>query len=243
MIHNKSGPCVKVLASLAAIVVALLMAGGTMSAAYAVETEETKIERLIELTPGITGEEVKEAVRATAETLGLTYEQTLDLAVVEAETHSFHAPQAIAAANLVLGGGRQAGDVFYSPASTLGVVHGHSGIYTSPSEIVEAPGPGKKSRYTHCTNVLVGSGTQKQSVSTSTANRVKAANKAKTYVGRDYNYQFWSNKTQNGSMNCSQLVWASYYYSSKLDLDSNGGTGVYPKDILNSKYTVTYKTM
>ncbi|KAB7789844.1 hypothetical protein [Bifidobacterium leontopitheci] len=44
-------------------------------------------------------------------------------------------------------------------------------------------------------------------------------------------------------MNCSQLAWASYYYTSKLDLDSNGGSGVYPKDIRDSQYTLTYKTL
>ncbi|KAB7789845.1 hypothetical protein [Bifidobacterium leontopitheci] len=167
MTRNKSGPHISTLAAMAAIVLTLFIAGGTLSAAYAVETTETKIERLLELTPGITAEEAEEAVRLTAETLGQTFEQTLDDAVLEAETHSFRTARTATAANIVLGAGNQGGDVFYSPASTSGFAHGHSGIYTSTSEIVEAPGVGKKARYTHCTNVLVGKGAQKQSVTTS----------------------------------------------------------------------------
>ena len=45
----------------------------------------------------------------------------------------------------------------------------------------------------------------------------------------------------NGRMNCSQTVWAAYKSATGIDLDSNGRHGVYPSDILNSRYTVTYQ--
>ncbi|MBP3222386.1 MAG: hypothetical protein J6M18_00455 [Actinomycetaceae bacterium] len=68
------------------------------------------------------------------------------------------------------------------------------------------------------------------------ANRNKAANRAKTYVGRAYNLKgFAFNKTANGKMNCSQLVWAAYKTATGIDLDGDGGHGVYPRDIKKSK--------
>lgn len=42
-------------------------------------------------------------------------------------------------------------------------------------------------------------------------------------------------------MNCSQLVWVAYMEAAGIDLDSNGGPGVYPYDIRDSSYTVTYQ--
>jgi uncharacterized protein YycO len=141
-----------------------------------------------------------------------------------------------------IGTANNRGDVFYSPASTLGYEHGHSGIYHSTSNIVEAPGKKKTVRNTSHTNVKVAAGAEKQSVSTTQAKRNAAANLANTFVGREYNLNFAFNKTANGKMNCSQVVWVAYKDGSSIDLDSNGGPGVYPKDIRDSSWTVTYKT-
>ena len=146
-------------------------------------------------------------------------------------------------ANLPIGLANNKGDVFYSPVSTALIPHGHTGIYYSQTHIVEAPGPGQSPRNTLHTNVPVASGTQKQYVNTTQANRNAAANLANTYVGRAYNLNFAFNKTANGAMNCSQLVWAAYIESVGIDLDSNGGHGVYPSDIRDSGWTVTYQTI
>lgn len=45
------------------------------------------------------------------------------------------------------------------------------------------------------------------------------------------------------TMNCSQLVWAAYMKSLNVDLDGNGGNGVYPGDIRDSPHTITYQTL
>lgn len=137
------------------------------------------------------------------------------------------------------------GDVFYSPSSTLGgmVTFGHSGIYSEKDTIVEAPGSQYKVRSAKATGVKVISGAKVQYVNTSQANRNKAADLSKTFVGRAYNVNFALNKTKNGNMNCSQVVWVSYKDGAGIDLDSNGGPGVYPSDIRDSKLTITYRTL
>lgn len=146
--------------------------------------------------------------------------------------------------NIRVGSARNKGDVVYTPAKTAGYNHGHSGIYYSKTVLVEAPGVGKKSKATGQVNFLVARGAHKQYVKTSSSNRSKAANKAYTsYRGKSYNSNFANNKkTSSTKMNCSQLVWAAYKSTSGIDLDGNGGPGVYPGNIRNSPRTVTYKT-
>lgn len=61
--------------------------------------------------------------------------------------------------------------------------------------------------------------------------------------GAAYNYDFAFNRRDDGkSYNCSQLVWAAYGDASKgkIDLDSDGGFGVYPMDIRDSKHLTRY---
>ncbi|WP_050773454.1 MULTISPECIES: YiiX/YebB-like N1pC/P60 family cysteine hydrolase [Brevibacterium] len=74
-------------------------------------------------------------------------------------------------------------------------------------------------------------------------------NKAGSYAynklrGKKYSANFAVNKkTGSAKMNCSQLVWAAYKASVKIDLDGNGGLGVYPYNIKDSKHTHIYKTI
>lgn len=44
-------------------------------------------------------------------------------------------------------------------------------------------------------------------------------------------------------LNCSGLIGQAYKKSVNIDLDSNGGLAVYPSNIRDSKYTVTYKSL
>lgn len=130
----------------------------------------------------------------------------------------------------------------YSPVSTLGVTHGHSAIYYTSSNLMEAPGPGYKSRLISASDLKVWKGAVKQTVKTTSAKRINAAAHSRsTYMGRAYNILFGFNKTGNGPMNCSQLVWAAYKEFG-VDIDGNGGHGVYPSDIKDSSLTTTYKT-
>ena len=70
--------------------------------------------------------------------------------------------------------------------------------------------------------------------------REKAKTWAYAHLNRPYKKQFWNNKKiEDTHYNCSQFVWAAYKISG-YDLDSDGGPGVYPDDIRNSRYLVHY---
>jgi len=58
-------------------------------------------------------------------------------------------------ATVTLGKGRYAGDIFVTPASTLGIQYGHTGIHFNASTIVEAPGLDKVSRSVSATSLQV----------------------------------------------------------------------------------------
>lgn len=201
--------------------------------------------QLVEENPGSSYEDMKTAVEQSAISLGIGEATVAREALSELHSHnqsqriqtrSASKPQA----NIPVGTALHRGDVFYTPSKTSGINHGHSGIYSYTNYIVEStPATGVTER--PASQVKVASGSVKQHVATSTANRNKAADRARTYVGRGYNYDFAFNRTASGRMNCSQTVWAAYMTATGIDLDSDGGHGVYPSDIRDSKYTVTYK--
>lgn len=209
---------------------------------------------LASLNPGTSEEELRDDAAALAAELGLTPQQVLDQQLAEAQESVAAAGAtddgAIVAAssgggNVPLGDAANKGDIFVSPASTLFVQHGHTGIYYTAKVIVEAPGAGKKSMYASASGKTVGKGTVKQHMSASQANRDKAANYAYNNMrGKDYNANFAFNRSVPAkTYNCSQLVWGAYKAATGIDLDSNGGFGVYPYNIRDSSKTVTYKTL
>lgn len=145
--------------------------------------------------------------------------------------------------SFVLGAAHNAGDIFYTPANTSGWNHGHTGIYSTRTLIVEAPGPFKVSHEVPANSVRVSSGSQIMEVKTGAANRNAAAARSKKYVGRQYQPSL-INRHERGTMNCSQLVWAAYKYSVGIDLDpSPNDVTVLPIDIVNSSWTTTYMYM
>ncbi|KXB33420.1 hypothetical protein HMPREF3192_01185, partial [Atopobium deltae] len=131
------------------------------------------------------------------------------------------------------------GDMFLSPASTSFVSHGHIGIYGDKDWIVEAPGFFAKSRWAWHYNTFVGKGTVLMETTLTQAQQNAAADYAYNHLlGYPYNPIFWNNKELNPErLNCSQLVWLAYKKGAGVDLDGNGGAGVYPYDIKDSKYT------
>lgn len=63
-----------------------------------------------------------------------------------------------------------------------------------------------------------------------------AAMFANGHTGSYYDINFLNNKNgEYEELNCSELVWAAYYEAG-IDLDSDGGIGVYPNDIFESEY-------
>lgn len=72
----------------------------------------------------------------------------------------------------------------------------------------------------------------------------KISNEFKLRSGGDsYTLNFFNNRNTDcyGAKNCSKLVWCAYDIAARVDIDSNGGAGVYPRDILNYKYSKVYK--
>lgn len=125
----------------------------------------------------------------------------------------------------------------------------HVGLYTEKKEITEALFKGVKSRKT---------GTQqeypfrtyyvrkqKKDERYSKSDRQAVADWTTMQIGKKYDSRFFDNKKNtkesNKLFNCSELVWKSWKYndgSAHPDLDANGGDGVYPNNIKNSRYTV-----
>ena len=143
-----------------------------------------------------------------------------------------------------MGRARHRGDVFYSSNSTIGVEHGHNGIYVSQNEYVEATTPnvrrvdsGSEDAPAPAYKYYVGDDDD-------SSEKDKAAAFAEQQVGKGYNWVFFTNKSVNSdNYNCSQLVWASYKNAdSNIDLDADGGPGVYPKDIADSPMAHEYET-
>ncbi|MFW0118818.1 hypothetical protein ACN08Y_02695 [Rothia sp. P5764] len=207
--------------------------------------------------------EMLEGLQEYAQEQGLTLEQAAQRVADESRSYSTNTfPQETASssqagqADLNSGGGsrkvamgkaRYVGDVFYSSNSTAGIQHGHNGIYIDLYNYAEAPGLGKKVAKVHAWEVASPAPAYKYYVgwNRKSPNKQKAADFARSKIGKaGYNYKFYDNKrVQAGSYNCSQLVWAAYKSTDpNVDLDSNGGPGVYPADIANSRWTTWYET-
>ncbi|MEW6918784.1 YiiX/YebB-like N1pC/P60 family cysteine hydrolase [Trueperella pyogenes] len=201
------------------------------------------IVELVEKNPGTSYADMERAVRSAARATGASEAEVARQALAEVDLQAAQIRPRSGAKpsdDKGIGMARHRGDVFYTPSKSFGINHGHSGIYSYPQWIVEAlPGKGVAEHF--YAEVKVSSGAHKQSVSTSQGNRNRAANRARDFIGKWYSPNFAFNKTANGPMNCSQVVWAAYKTATGIDLDSNGGHGVYPSDILNSRYTVTYQ--
>ncbi|WP_051287440.1 YiiX/YebB-like N1pC/P60 family cysteine hydrolase [Paenibacillus taiwanensis] len=135
------------------------------------------------------------------------------------------------------------GTFFFQPASTLGIPHGHVGFYYSNSEIVESHIDGGV-RKVSVSSRSVASGARIQAVNVTTkAQDELAADWANGKVGGSYNLNFFNNRSCTGkSFNCSQLVWCAFKEKANIDIDQDGGWGVYPVDIRDSNKVSTLKT-
>ncbi len=131
------------------------------------------------------------------------------------------------------------GNFYYTPSQTAYLDHGHVGMYYSSTTIVESvPSDGVRTISTTARKVD-SSGAMVKSVTTTATNRNKAADWAKTQVGQSYSYNFATNRktSHTGAKNCSKLIWSAYKLNGSLDLDVDGGLGVYPRDVRDAKAT------
>lgn len=144
-----------------------------------------------------------------------------------------------------VGNAKNKGDVFHSYAKTSVFKHNHVGIYYTTKTIVEAPGKGEKSKSVTASTLKKCGPIYKMSVKAKQSSRDKAANHAyNKFRGLGYDTDFANNKyNDNGKLNCSELVWKAYKDSVDIDLDSNGGLGVYPDNIKDDGSTDVYETI
>lgn len=132
------------------------------------------------------------------------------------------------------------GDFYYTGSTTAYMNHGHVGMYYSKDLIVESvPDKGVRTIATNKRLVDKGDAVVK-SVNTSWQNKNDAAWWAKDRVGKDdYSYNFANNRNTShyGAKNCSKLIWSAYKLHGGLDLDKDGGAGVYPRDVRDAQKT------
>ncbi|GAA0350285.1 hypothetical protein [Bacillus horti] len=143
-------------------------------------------------------------------------------------------------------GSSSKGNLFYETASTIGISHGHIGMYYSTATLIESV-PSAGVRSLSRTNKKVDNGARIQSVKSSYATSTQKTNAANWAYGRrgeSYSYNFATNRQTScvGAKNCSKLVWCAFKDKAGIDLDHNKGLGVYPKDIRDSSMVQTLKT-
>jgi uncharacterized protein YycO len=154
--------------------------------------------------------------------------------------------------------------VVYNPSKTSYIKHGHSALFTGQWTLVEAPGMKKRARTVDFTrkrwNVMKGSVLQElknkegKLFSGKVRSRVIKWSKSRAGDGKKtgdlYNYSFFNNArivsgpkgAANSRQNCSQLVWAAWRRQG-VNLNNtslSGRLGIYPSEIVDSKYAVTY---
>lgn len=235
----------------------VLLVGAPVAASAADSSDIDELAAMMEVTEPADLAELERDVKKTARDEGVSESELVASALAEArEAREASMPEGQDGERTTMsssGGGCTAvspptatrkGDVIYSPSGLAGFTYGHSAIYYGTHALIEAPGPGSNSRWVYRTNTKVCKGSQVQYVTTTQTKRNSAANRAyNVYKGKPYDYQFWNNRTNGtGRINCSELVWRAYRYSSAaISVDINEGNAVYPSDIRDSGYTRTYK--
>jgi uncharacterized protein YycO len=232
----------------------VLLVGAPVAASAAESSPVDELAAMMEITEAADLAQLELDVEAMAEAEGIPTSQVVEDALNEArDAFAASRPEASDDVMSTRSAGCttvrppaavRRGDVIYSPAGMAGLTYGHSAIYLTTKTLVEAPGPGIKSRVIHHLNARMCKGSALQYVETTQAKRNAAANLAvNRYKGKPYDLAFYNNK-QNGDhhINCSELVWRAYRYSGAgISIDSNGGSAVYPSNIRDSSYTTTYR--
>ncbi|MFV0499865.1 MAG: hypothetical protein ACK5NF_07590 [Bacilli bacterium] len=89
--------------------------------------------------------------------------------------------------------------------------------------------------------VYLVSTSNKSSSRYSEATREAVVSWAASKEKRPYDFDFANNKqftaAEDLKYNCSELVWKAWKTKAGVDLDSNGGSGVYPNNIKDSSRT------
>lgn len=210
-------------------------------------TTSAKVDQLIQLYPGSSRQGILDSAKQESKRSGNSLNHVLDEGIKEGEEHSielgtasspFMVLSSSGAPNKSLPTASHRGDIFWSPNKPA---H-HVGIYAQTRVIVQAPGPNRLSEKVPLNKVKVFSGAQLMYVKTSQRIRNLAADQSYHYVGRKYGFNPF-NKTDTGSLNCSQLVYLSYKIGTGIDLDNMNDAIIWPDDIRDSSRTQTYRVI
>lgn len=210
------------------------------------------LNEILELQPDVSEEELLKDVTAIADNTGQTEESVLEQIYKELKADSDQG-ETEKVVNINGGSGgtvsvgtSSKGNFFYTDSQTAYLNHGHVGLYYSSSTIVESV-PSSGVRTISTTSRLVDKGgASVKSVNTSSTNRTNAANWAYSRVGIDaYSYNFATNRSTShyGDKNCSKLIWSAYKLNGNLDLDKDGGFGVYPRDVRDDSKTTLVRNI
>ncbi|GAA0068684.1 hypothetical protein UT300003_02070 [Clostridium sardiniense] len=226
----------------------LTVGGITANASVTSTTDE-----ILSLMPNVTIEELNESITEASKSSNLTKDEITNQILSELKVQKeltkkekdlLKTNNASPAATYTLGAPKYNGDIFYEPASTVFVEHGHVGTYWTADTVIESM-PKIGVRSINRRNKQVQKGSKIFTLSgVSAATQNTASNWAHSRIGDKYSYNFATNRktSHTGAKNCSKLVWSSYMTKANLDIDANGGLGVYPKDILNYSKSVVYKS-
>lgn len=201
-------------------------------------------------------------LEASASSLGLSLEAFVQTSLIEmreeAADEATESPEVSAMAGCEtrksIGDAVRIGDIFYSSSSRFGYTYGHTGIYYRQEYTVEALGPDFKSdSYVASESSVCTPATKLRVIYSNTGEtlsytrRVAAANKAfEDYRGKAYDSNHVANTTTDSSkLDCSELVWRAYKYSTvaNVELNGDGGFGVFPRDIRDDNNTDAYATV
>lgn len=231
-----------------AILVLLLIVPATVSARG---QDGDILERILDVYPYVTKEQLVSDIEYASQVTKLPH----DVIASQMYDELFAKKPALQNKITVLGGkgngayqlaSSSKGNVFFETASTAGIPHGHVGIYYTTDYIVESV-PGSGVRKVKLIDKRVDSGskilTPKPQYASASA-REQAADWAHGRIGESYSYNFATNRATScvGDKNCSKLVWCAFKEKAKIDIDKDGGLGVYPVDIRDSPMFLTLKS-
>lgn len=212
-------------------------------------------QQIVAITPGTNVDEVVSAADSWASEQQITQEEALEEMLEQAqlardENRLASASQAQSpfrsnpfGAKRTLPRSSYKGDIYITDSKVQ--PFGHTGIFGDTTWTVEAPGIGEVSRWFWHYDKKVVAGAKFVWFKVSQATQNAAADYAyANLLNYPYNTKFFDNKQLNPShLNCSQLVWLAYKKGAGLDLDGNGGPGVYPRDFLKSSLAHHYYTV
>lgn len=234
-----------IIKKISAIVLTLgVVTSQLVTSAYAASNTD----QILALMPGVTAEELNQSIKEVAFSSKISEQEAANQILNELTKQDQLSKEEIknqrSRASYTLGPATYNGDIFYEPASFASYTYGHVGIYWTSDIIVESvPNDGVRKMNRKYKSVQSGSKIMTiRNYPASMQNTV--SNWAYARIGESYSYNFATNRSTGyyGAKNCSKLVWSAYRVKGDIDLDCNGGAGVYPKDILNSSKVRVYKT-